>query len=124
MTPRVTQRRLQDYLEQMQAAAEKACAFLKDMPEGTFLRDERSQMAVRMALVLIGEAAHRIMATYPEVPVDHPQIPWSKIHGMRNLVVDDDYEVELPIVWQTVKTSLPDLVSQLDALRNWHAQGE
>jgi uncharacterized protein with HEPN domain len=120
----MTTDRLREYLDRMHEAAEKACAFLADMPEDRFLADERTQMAVGMALVLIGEAAGRIMTHHPNFPVEHPDIPWSKIRGMRNLVAHDYYEVELPVVWHTVKTSLPSLISDLDSLRNWHAQGE
>jgi uncharacterized protein with HEPN domain len=120
----MTAHRLGEYLERMHEAGEKACAFLMDMSEERFLADERTQMAVGMALVLIGESASRIMTDHPNFPVEHPEIPWSKIRGMRNLVVHDYYEVELPVVWQTVKSSLPSLISDLDSLRNWHAQGE
>jgi uncharacterized protein with HEPN domain len=116
--------RLRDYLEQMQSAALQACDFLADMDRETFFADLRTQMAVAMALVLIGEAASRIMTLHPEFPVDHPEIAWPRMRGMRNFVVHDYYNVELPIVWDTVKTALPELISQLDALRHWRAQGE
>jgi len=116
--------KLGEYLDRMRDAAEKASAFLTDMPEEQFLADERTQMAVIMALVLIGEAAGRIMVHHPDFPVDHPEIPWSKIRGMRNFVVHDDYEVELPIIWETVRKSIPSLISDLNSLRNPHAQGE
>jgi uncharacterized protein with HEPN domain len=120
----MTADRLREYLDRMHEAAEKACAFLADMSEDQFLADERTQMAVGMALVLIGEAAERIMTHYPDFPVDHPGIPWSKIRGMRNLVAYDYYEVELPVIWETVRKSLPDLIYDLDNLRHWRAQGE
>jgi uncharacterized protein with HEPN domain len=116
--------RLGDYLDRMVADARKACGFLDGMGVDDFLKDERTQMAVNMALALIGESTVRIMTHYPDFPVDHPDIPWSKIRGMRNLVVHDYYELELPVVFDTVKTSLPDLIASLDALRHWRAQGE
>lgn len=116
--------RLTEYLDQMRSAADRAREFVSGMSRDDFIADTRTQMAVGMALVLIGEAAARIVAQHPDFPVDHPEIPWSKIRGMRNLVVHDYYEVELPVIWETVKVSLPALISELDALRNWHAQGE
>lgn len=116
--------RLRGYLDQMQSAALQACDFVADMEQEDFLSDARTQMAVAMALVLVGEAASRITAHHPDFPIEHPEIPWSKMRGMRNFVVHDYYELELPIVMDTVKTSLPDLISQLDSLRHWRAQGE
>ncbi|MND65613.1 hypothetical protein D3C80_569900 [compost metagenome] len=116
--------RLAAYLEQMHAAALQACAFVDGMAPDDFLLDTRTQMAVGMTLVLIGESAARIMARYPDFPTEHPEIPWAKMKGMRNFVVHDYYELELPVMLATVRTSLPDLLFHLDNLRNQHAQGE
>ncbi|WP_105384255.1 HepT-like ribonuclease domain-containing protein [Neorhizobium alkalisoli] len=116
--------RLREYLDQMRSAAFRACEFIGDMEQETFLSDIRTQMAVAMALVLIGESAARIMTHHPDFPVEHPEIPWSKMRGMRNFVVHDYYELELPVVWDTVRTSLPALISNLNTLSNWRAQGE
>lgn len=120
----MTADRLREYLERMHAAAEQAITFMSDMPEERFLEDTRTQMAVGMAFVLIGEAAAKIMAVYPNFPVEHPQIPWSKIKGMRNIVVHDYYEVELPVIWRTVQDELPALIADLQSLHSWRAQGE
>ena len=43
---------------------------------------------------------------------------------MRNMVSHEYYELELPLVLETVKTSLPQLLSALDAIQHWRAQGE
>jgi len=110
--------RLKEYLDQMRSAALQAREFVADMDRDAFLADVRTQMAVAMTLVLIGENASRIMAAYPAFPVDHPEIPWSKMRGMRNFVVHDYYELELPIIWDTLRTALPLLISQIDSLRN------
>lgn len=116
--------RLRAYLDQMRSAALQACDFVAGMELETFLSDARTQMAVGMALVLIGENASRIIPHHPDFVADHPEIPWSKIKGMRNFVVHDYYELELPVVFDTVKLSLPALVSQFDLIRQWRVQGE
>lgn len=116
--------RLKEHLDQMRSNAALAIALIGDMERDAFLSDVRTQLAVGMTLVLIGEAASRIATQHPEFPVDHPDVPWSKIRGMRNLVVHDYYQLELPVVFDTVRRSLPELLSQLDALRSWRAQGE
>lgn len=116
--------RLAVYLEQMHAAAVQACEFADGMTLDDFLADARTQMAVGMALVLIGESAARIMAQRPDFCTEHPEVPWAKMKGMRNFVVYDYYEMELPLVLATVQTSLPDLIFHLDNLRHWRVQGE
>ncbi|TDK39112.1 DUF86 domain-containing protein [Rhizobium deserti] len=116
--------RLKIYIDQMRTAALRAREFVEQMSNEEFLDDVRTQMAVGMAFVLIGEAASRIMTHYPDFPIEHPEILWTQIKGMRNFVVHDYYKTELPILLGTVRTSLQALVSDLDALRNIHAQGE
>jgi uncharacterized protein with HEPN domain len=116
--------RLIEYLEQMRSAAQQACDFVADLDQEEFMRDVRTQMAVAMALVLLGESASRVITHHPEFSVDHPEIPWARIKGMRNIVAHEYYELELPLVLETVRTSLPQLLSKLDALQHWRAQGE
>ena len=48
--------RLSDYLDPIQQAALDACSFVDGMDKAGFLADKRSQSAVVMSLVLMGEA--------------------------------------------------------------------
>nr|CAD6409617.1 hypothetical protein REQ54_00608 [Rhizobium sp. Q54] len=120
----MTANRLTDYIAQMREAAVKANGFVSDMLYDEFIADERTQMAVGMTLVLVGDAAARIMQHYPDFAVEHPEIPWNKIKGMRNVVVHAYYKLDLPVVFETVRKALPDLVLQLNALHHWRPQGE
>lgn len=61
-------------------------------------------------LTVIGEAADRI----PEqLKQQHPTVPWRQIKSMRNRLVHDYRGVDLGIVWQTVRTDLPALLTTL-----------
>ncbi|MFS2154725.1 DUF86 domain-containing protein [Rhizobium sp.] len=116
--------RLVDYIGRMQAAAEQARMLTEDMDEQAFLSDVRTQLAVTMSLVLLGEAASRIASNHPEFPREHEQIPWAQIRGMRNLMVHDYYRADLPAIWTTVRRDLQTLISELESLRHWRIQGE
>jgi uncharacterized protein with HEPN domain len=116
--------RLIDYVDQMRSAAQQACDFVADLDQDAFMRDVRTQMAVAMALVLLGESATRIMTHHPEFAADHAEIPWGRIRGMRNMVAHEYYELELPLLLETIRVSLPQLLSKLDAVQHWRAQGE
>jgi uncharacterized protein with HEPN domain len=116
--------RLKEHIEQICLNATRAIALIADMEEAAFLSDLRTQLAVGMTLVWIGEAADRIAIHHSEFPIDHPDIPWSKMRAMRDLILRDDYSLEPPVVLATVRMFLPELLSQLDSLRNWRAQGE
>ena len=76
--------RLSDYLEHMRQAAEDAVGFVEGMNRADFLNDKRTQQAVVMSLIVLGEAATKVMDRYPDFADTHPQIPWRNMRGMRN----------------------------------------
>ncbi|SEH67747.1 Uncharacterized conserved protein, contains HEPN domain [Rhizobium tibeticum] len=116
--------RLVENVDRMQQAAEQACALTEGMTENAFLADLRTQLAVTMSLVLLGEAAVRIGVSHPDFVRDHAELPWAKIKGMRNLIVHDYYRADLSAIWGTVRSDLTDLISQLQSIRHWRIQGE
>lgn len=46
----------------------------------------------------------------------HPELPWSSMIAMRNRLIHGYFDVDLDIVWQTVKDDLPLLKSQLEGI--------
>jgi len=109
--------RLLDYLDHMSKAATDACAFVKGLAQEDFLQDTRTQQAVTMSLIVIGEAATKIIDQYPEFVVAQSQIPWRSMRGMRNRIAHGYFEIDLDVVWETVQTALPTLLKQLPAAK-------
>lgn len=109
--------RLPDYLEHMQRAAVDACSFIEGMDKDTFLHDKRTQQAVVMSLIIIGEAATKVMDGYSEFALSHVAVPWRSMRGMRNRIAHGYFEINLDVVWETVQLALPELLKQLPALR-------
>lgn len=110
--------RLPDYLDHMVQAATDACAFVKDLGKDAFLEDKRSQQAVIMSLIIIGEAATRVMDSYAAFTQAHPEVPWRSMRGMRNRIAHGYFDINLDVVWETVQTALPELLRQLSAVRS------
>jgi uncharacterized protein with HEPN domain len=105
--------RLQDYVGHIMAAAKDALTFTEGLDQAEFMADLRTQRAVVMSLMIIGEAASRIVSDHPSFVTDHPGIPWRSIRGMRNRIAHGYFEIDLTVVWQTVQTELPGLVLRL-----------
>ncbi len=103
-------------LDDMKKAVEEATSFVADVSETDFLASSQLQKACAMCLVIIGESAARIEQVSPDFVATHADWPWKDIRGMRNLVVHDYSRLHLPRVWLTVKNSLPDLLSKIEAL--------
>lgn len=56
----MNENRLADYLDHMQQAATDACCFVEGLSKEDFIADKRTQQAVIMSLVIIGEAATKV----------------------------------------------------------------
>lgn len=109
--------RLPDYLGHIQQAAFDACIFVEGLALADFLEDKRTQQAVIMCLVVIGEAVSKVMIEYADFAQAHPQVPWRSMRGMRNRIAHGYFDINLEVVWDTVQTALPDLLQQLPAVR-------
>jgi uncharacterized protein with HEPN domain len=68
-----------------------------------------------MTLVIIGEAATKLMDRYPGFAARHPDVPWRSMRGMRNRIAHGYFDINLDVVWDTVQTALPDLLAHLTA---------
>lgn len=109
--------RLPDYLDHMQQAAADACGFIEGLTREDFLGDKRTQQAVILSLIIIGEAATKVIDGYIEFAQTHEQVPWRNMRGMRNRIAHGYFDVNLDVVWDTVQTALPELLQQLLAVR-------
>ncbi len=109
----MTANRLPDYLAHMRQAAADACGFAEGLEKEDFRSDKRTQQAVIMSLIVIGEAATKIINSYPEFVTAHPEIQWHGMRGMRNRIAHGYFDINLDLVWETVQTALPELLERL-----------
>lgn len=107
--------RVADYVGHIDQAVRDARAFVDGMSLDVFLTDRRTQQAVVMSLLIIGEAATKVMDSSPEFTLRHPDVPWRAMRGMRNRIAHGYFDINLEVVWETVQTALPDLLRCLPA---------
>lgn len=109
----MSENRLRDYLDHMRQAASDACGFVEGMDKSDFMQDKRTQQAVVMSLIVIGEAATKVMDADPGFVQANAHIPWRAMRGMRNRMAHGYFDINLDVVWETVQVSLPELIKQL-----------
>lgn len=114
----MSQLRLAEYLDQMDQAARSACDYVDGMTVEGFLEDKRTQQAVILNLVIIGEAATRLLQRYGRFVDQQPQVPWVSMKGMRNRIAHGYFDINLEVVWETVRAALPELLTQLPSIRS------
>ena len=108
--------RLPDYLDHMRQAIADAQTFTEGMALSDFEQDKRTQQAVVMSLIVLGEAATKIMDQHSVFAVRHAEIPWRSMRGMRNRIAHGYFDIDLAVVWDTLQTALPALKTQLGTL--------
>ncbi|MDK2954787.1 MAG: hypothetical protein PWQ57_283 [Desulfovibrionales bacterium] len=91
----------------------KAHAFLADAAKQDFLADEKTQFAVFHCIEVIGEAAARLPQSFQN---QHPDIPWRKVIGMRNILIHNYFGINAEMVWETVQKDLPQLINFLNLI--------
>lgn len=109
--------RVADYLDHMLEASRQACVYVEGLSKEDFLHDKRTQQAVILNLILIGEEVTKLLKDDEAFAERHPQVPWRSMKGMRNRIAHGYFEVNLDTVWETVQTALPQLSAQLSAIR-------
>lgn len=76
-----------------------------------FYADSYFQDAVIRRIEIIGEAARRIsLITQQKLP----DIPWQDVISMRNVLIHEYHDVSIRIVWETIESDLPSLISALE----------
>ena len=105
------QRRLRyiDYLGHMLDAVTLAQSYVEGLSKDDFLRDRKTQQAVILNIVVIGEAATQLVDEHPTFAAQHPEVPWQKMRGMRNRMAHGYFDINLEVAWETVQHALPEL---------------
>lgn len=94
----------------MLQATRKALEHARGVTASEFMTSGLHQDAVLRQLTILGEAAKRVSA---EFRAEHPEIPWRKIAGFRDVAVHDYFRVDFREVWRIVQEELPPLIDLL-----------
>ena len=100
-----------EYLTDIPEAAKIASYYVSVMDRNEFLGDLQCQDAVIRRLEIMGEAARRISVMTHE---DYPDLPWSDLIGMRNIMIYEYDAVDMYIIWETVHCDLPPLIDSVE----------
>lgn len=74
-----------------------------------FNADEKTQSAVILQLVLVGEIAKQV-SKQAKATIN---LPWKEITGFRDRAIHNYFGIDLEIVWQTVQDDIPQLKEAL-----------
>ena len=99
------------YIQQVCDAINKIETYTEDMTYEQFCIDDKTQSAVIMQLIIIGELTKKISSATKNT-VD---LPWKDIAGFRDVAVHEYFHLDLEIVWNTIAGRLPEMNEKLCA---------
>lgn len=97
----------------MLVAAKEAMEFTAGKTRKNLEKDRMRVLAIIKSIEIIGEAASKVSEEFKS---ENKNIPWNDITSMRNRLIHAYFDVNLDIVWQTIKTDLPDLIKALEKI--------
>lgn len=101
------------FLQDVMDAIANVAEFVGPMTRHDFETDKKTLHAVVRNLEVIGEA---IKSVPSEVRIQHPQVPWQRIAGLRDILIHHYFEIDIDIVWDIVQNKLPELKRQLQMI--------
>jgi uncharacterized protein with HEPN domain len=104
-------------VKQIRRECEAGLAFVEGVDRADFLMNSLLQHAVSMSLVAVGEYTARLVQVAPDFIAAHPEIPWTSIVGMRDRIAHGYFGLDFEVVWDTVQTSIPELLARLPCER-------
>lgn len=84
----------------------------KDVEKEELKNNEILQDSMMFRLIQISENARKLSNKFK---TDHKSVPWQAIFGLRNRIVHDYGNVNLDIVYSTIKDDIPKLLEMLDS---------
>jgi uncharacterized protein with HEPN domain len=87
--------------------------YTKNVDYVEFINNSMMVEACVFNLSQIGELANKLDKEYM---IEHPEIPWFKMRGLRNRIVHDYDGVNLKLIWEIIDMDLKILRKQLSKL--------
>ena len=94
------------YIDHILNSINRILDYISGKDREAFEADQLTQDAVVRQLEVIGEATKRVSK---ELRSKNPDIPWSDMAGMRDVLIHDYIDVDLGVVWKTESEDIPNL---------------
>jgi uncharacterized protein with HEPN domain len=101
------------YILDILEASKLVLEYVGDKDKENFLKDAQCQDAVIRRFAIIGAASRRIS---DEMKATYPDVAWHEMIGMRNAIIHEYDDIDMVIVWDTVKKDIPALISTIEKI--------
>ena len=106
MSKREWKRFIEDILESIGLIE----SYIQNMELSDFSKDRKTIDALVRNFEIIGKASKFIP---DDIKIEHAEIDWKGIIGLRNRIAHEYFGISSPIVWDSIKKELPRLKNQM-----------
>ena len=103
----------------LDSAAQLAEIVSHPKEESLSIRANRDSLCYNF--ILVGEAASAVSEAFKAA---HPEVPWTVMKQMRNILVHEYMQTNMDIVWDTAVKDVPPLVAVLETLQKELSESE
>ena len=89
--------------------------FTKEISYGEYIEDFKLRLALIKLLEIIGEASGGIT---PQTQEQFSDIDWAILKSVRNVLVHEYFGVDYDIIWNVIKSKIPDLKARIELILN------
>jgi uncharacterized protein with HEPN domain len=98
-------------IRHMLDSAKEAISFSASRTRADLNYDRMLTLSLMKSVEIIGEAAARTSTGFHD---QYPNIPWKNVIGMRNRLIHAYFDINLDILWNTIRLDLPPLITELE----------
>ena len=106
-------RHVKDRLWDMIESCQKILKYTDGLTFDQFAQNDLVFDAVMRNFTILGEAAKNIT---DDLKSKYPQIPWSDIAGLRDILVHAYHRILFQVVWDNIQNDIPTLLENLKNL--------
>jgi len=102
------------YIDHILNSINRILDYISGKDRESFEAELVTQDAVVRQLEIIGEVSKRVSKEFRS---KHPDIPWSDMAGMRDVLIHDYIDVDFDVVWKTASEDIQNLKTLFLKLR-------
>lgn len=96
-----------DYLSLMRQQCDAVLRKMRGKTRADWGADENLRDAVCLRLLALAENVKEYLRIHPDLPDEHPEIPWRDIVKFRERIAHHYEGIDYDIVWEIAETDIP-----------------